>query len=187
MVALTLLWLPIVLSAVAVFVASSLIHMVLGYHKSDFGRLPNEDATMAALRPLAIPPGDYFFPFATAASDMKDPAFLDKVNAGPRIVMTVLPPGMSPMGPLLARWFVFSLVVSLFAGYAAASVLAPGTAYLTVFRLVGTVAFAGYALGAWPASIWYGKSATATVKGTFDGLVYALLTAGVFGWCWPSA
>ena len=36
MVGLAALWLPILLSAVIVFVASSLIHMVSGWHKSDY-------------------------------------------------------------------------------------------------------------------------------------------------------
>ena len=36
MVSLADLWLPILLSAVLVFVASSLIHMVLGWHRHDF-------------------------------------------------------------------------------------------------------------------------------------------------------
>jgi hypothetical protein len=54
-----------------------------------------------------------------------------------------------------------------------------------VFRVVGTTAFMGYALGLWQMSIWYKRSAVTTLKSTFDGLVYACLTAGAFGWLWP--
>jgi hypothetical protein len=89
------------------------------------------------------------------------------------------------MGKQLASWFLYSILVGVFAGYVAGIVLGPGAPYLTVFRTTGTVAFAGYALGLWQNSIWYGKAWSITLKSTFDGLVYALLTAGAFGWLWP--
>jgi hypothetical protein len=185
MVPLMSLWLPIVLSAVAVFVASSVVHMALGYHKTDFAPVPDEDRAMDALRSHHLAPGDYLMPYANSGTSMKDPAFLAKVNAGPRVVMTVLPKGMTAMGGLLGKWFVFNLIVSLFAAYLASRVLAPATPYLTVFRVVGTTVFAAYGLGLWPQAIWYGKSTSATVKSTFDAFLYALVSAGVFGWLWP--
>ena len=77
MVSIFSLWLPILLSAVAVFVASSLIHMVLRYHSRDYKRLPSEDDVMDALRPFDLPPGDYMVPCRNARR-MKDPAFLEK-------------------------------------------------------------------------------------------------------------
>jgi hypothetical protein len=82
-------------------------------------------------------------------------------------------------------WFLFTLVVSLVAGYLASRTLAPGSEYLDVFRVTGTVAFAGYVLALWEHAIWFGRSWVATAKFSFDGLIYALLTAGVFGWLWP--
>ena len=42
------LWLPIVLSALLVFVVSAIIHMVLKYHNRDYKQLPNEVAVRAA-------------------------------------------------------------------------------------------------------------------------------------------
>jgi hypothetical protein len=90
------------------------------------------------------------------------------------------------MGVLLGKWFVYLVFVSLFAAYVAGRTLAPGANYLAVFRVAGTVAFCSYALGLWQAQIWFGKSTNATIKGTFDGFVYALFTGGVFGWLWPS-
>ena len=62
MVSLTQLWLPIGLAAVLVFVASSIMHMVLPYHKGDFAAVPREDDVMRALRSFSIPPGDYMLP-----------------------------------------------------------------------------------------------------------------------------
>jgi hypothetical protein len=184
MVPIMALWLPVLLSAVVVFIASSIIHMVLGYHAGDFAKVPNEDATMDALRALNIPPGDYVVPCAGSPSAMKDPAFIEKMNRGPVAMMTVRPGGMA-MGSSLLQWFLFCVLVSITAAYIAGRALPPGAHYLSAFRFAGATAFFGYSLGAWPASIWYKKKWSTTLKTTFDGLVYGLLTGGVFGWLWP--
>ena len=60
-----------------------------------------------------------------------------------------------------------------------------GESYLHVFRFAGVTAFAGYSLGGWQESIWYQRKLSTTIKNTIDGLIYALFTAGVFGWLWP--
>src|SRR5919108_5595784 len=138
MVPLTALWLPILLSAVIVFVASSLIHMVLPWHKGDYPKLPNEDALRAALSPLVIPPGDYMVPRPSSREEMRDPKFLEKIKQGPNLVMTVLPTGSWSMATPLVLWFVNSVVVSLFAAYVASRALPTGAAYLQVFRFAGT-------------------------------------------------
>jgi hypothetical protein len=80
---------------------------------------------------------------------------------------------------------VYTVLVGLFAGYVAGLALGPGADYRPVFRVTSTVAFAGYALALWQDVIWYGRSSTTVSKATFDGLVYALVTGGVFGWLWP--
>jgi hypothetical protein len=185
MTSLTALWLPILLSAVIVFVASSVIHMLTPLHKGDFRRVPEEDRVMAALRPFALPPGDYSMPRATSMKDMGTPEFQAKLKAGPVVMMTVRPSGPTAMGGAFVGWFLFSIVVGVFAGYVASRALAPGAHYLQVFRFVGTVAFVAYSFAAWPLSIWYGRSWGSSVRTTIDGLVYGLLTAGVFGWLWP--
>jgi hypothetical protein len=185
MVPLTSLWLPIVLSAVFVFVASSIIHMALGYHRNDFRKVPGEDGVMDALRKFGIPPGDYMMPRADSAKAMQEPAFKDKVNKGPVAIITVLPNGPLSMVASLTLWFIFSLVVSLFAGYVASRSLEPGAAYLSVQQIAGCTAFIGYALALWHDSIWYRRQWGTTVKFTIDGLIYGLLTGGTFGWLWP--
>jgi hypothetical protein len=183
MVPVASLWLPILLSAVIVFVASSLIHMVLRYHRNDFGRLPSEDAVMDVLR--SAPPGDYLFPFAGGPSAMKDPAFVENRKRGPVGVLTLFKPGPPTMGPSLARWFVYCIVVGIFAAYIAGRALPPGAPYLSVFRFAGCTAFIAYALAYWQNSIWYGRKWSTTFKVTIDGLIYGLLTGGTFGWLWP--
>jgi hypothetical protein len=115
MVPVTALWLPIVVSAVLVFIASSIIHMVLQLHRNDWKEVPDEDGMMDALRAHNLAPGDYCVPRVNSPSAMKDPAFVAKFKRGPVVFMTVLPGGDMAMGAQLAQWFVFSLVVSLFA------------------------------------------------------------------------
>jgi hypothetical protein len=185
MISLASLWLPILVAAVIVFVASAIVHMVLPHHRTDYRSVPSEDAVMSALRPFAIPPGDYMMPRANSPKEMKDPAFVEKWNRGPVAVLTVFPSGSWGMGAKFGQWFVYCVVVSLFGAYVASRTLGPGSDYLMVFRITGTVAFAGYALALWQFSIWYGRAWTTTLKSTVDSLVYALLTGGVFGWLWP--
>ena len=186
MVSLYTLWLPIVLSAVLVFVGSTIIHMVIAsWHKDDFLAVPNEDKVMDALRPFAIPPGDYMVPRPGGMQEMKSPEFKEKMKKGPVLLFTVLPGGPMSMGKNLVQWFIYCIVVGIFAAYVAGHSLAVGTAYPQVFRIVGTTAFAGYALALWPFSIWYNRAWSTTIRGTIDGLIYALLTAGTFGWLWP--
>ena len=55
-------WLPVLLSALFVFVASSIVHKVLPFHRNDYKTLPDEDGVMDALRKFDISPGDYVFP-----------------------------------------------------------------------------------------------------------------------------
>ena len=185
MVSLNALWLPILLSAVIVFIASSVIHMASPWHKSDYPKLPNEEGLRAALRPLAIPPGDYMVPRPSSREELRDPAFLQKVNEGPNLVLTVMPAGPFSMGRNLVQWFLYCLVISLFAAYIASRALQAGTEYMQVFRFTGTTAFLGYSAALWQMSIWYRRALGTTVKATIDGLIYALLTAGTFGWLWP--
>lgn len=185
MVALTALWLPILLSAVLVFVVSSLIHMFLTYHRSDVAPVPGEDGIRAAFRSAAVPPGDYVIPHAGSPAAMKSPEFVRKMTEGPVVYLTVMPSGPPAMGKNLALWFLYGLVVSLFAAYVAGRALGPGASYLSVFRFAGATAFAGYGLALLQGSIWWGRKWSATVKSVFDALVYALVTAGTFGWLWP--
>lgn len=185
MVSVASLWLPILVSAILVFVVSSIIHMVLAYHRSDYGRVPSEDEVMESLRKYKIPPGDYLLPCPGTPAQMRSPEFVSKRDKGPVALMTVMPAGPPTMGKQLGMWFGYSVLIGVFAGYVAGIVYGPGAPYMAVFRITGTVAFAGYALGLWQNSIWYAKAWSITLKSTLDGLVYALLTAGAFGWLWP--
>jgi len=178
------LWLPMVLSAVAVFAASSLIHMLLGYHAGDKAKLPGEDAVMKAILDARVPPGNYMFPHC-AGKKMNDPALVAKFEKGPVGLVNVLPSGPPTMGRALAQWFVYCLVAGLMTAYLTGRTLGPGTPYLAVFRVAGTTAFLFYAGALAQVSIWGGQRWAVTLKHILDALIYSLLTAGLFGWLWP--
>lgn len=186
MVSIMSLWLPILLSAVIVFVVSSIIHMLLPYHRSDFKKIPSEDEVMHELRKFNIPPGDYAIPRAGSAKEMGTPEFVEKATQGPVALITVMPSGPPSMGGSLVQWFIYSIVVGIFAAYISGRALEPGAHYLEVFRFAGCTAFVGYAVALLQNSIWYKRSWSVTLKSVFDGLVYALMTAGTFGWLWPN-
>lgn len=182
---LTELWLPIILSAIAVFIASSVIHMALTYHRSDYKKLPNEPRVLDSLRSEGLAPGNYFFPHATGPTEMGTPEMQEKFKQGPVGLLTVMPSGPPAMNKNLIQWFGYCLVVGIFVAYVASHTLAPGDSYLAVFRVTGTVAFLGYAGAHAQDSIWSGQPWSNTFKAIFDGLVYGLVTAGVFGWLRP--
>jgi hypothetical protein len=187
MVPLTELWLPILLSAVLVFAASSVIHMALQYHKKDYVKLPGEEQLLAAMRAQNLAPGHYIFPCAGSLKEMGTPEMLAKLQQGPVGSMIVRPSGPISMGTSLVQWFLLSLAISVLVAYAAGLGLAPGTEPMLVFRLASAVALLGYAVTYVTDSIWKGLSWGVTAKFLLDGLVYALCTGGAFAWLWPSA
>ena len=184
MTLLAALWLPIVLSAVIIFVASSIMHMVLPYHRGDYKQLPDEEKVLPALRASRPQRGLYVFPFGTH-KDMKTPAMIEKYNQGPVGMMIVFPSGPPFIPKFLGLWFGYCLVIAFFVAYLAAHTVAPGTYYLTVFRVVGTAGFLAFGLGPLANVIWKGYPWGFVIKEVIDGLVYALLMAGTFGWLWP--
>jgi len=186
MTALTALWLPILLSAVFVFIISSLIHMTPLWHKNDYPAMPNQDQVSAALRSLAIPPGEYVLPRANDMKEMRTPEFKEKFKAGPVVFMTILANPKMSMARPLSLWFIYILVTNFLAAFVASRTLAPGAEREMVFWVIGVVAFIGYAAALWQMVIWYGRSLSMTSKATFDGLIYAAITAGTFVWLWPT-
>ena len=185
MVSIMSLALPILLSAVFVFLASSIIHMVLRYHQKDFSAVPDEDGMLDAFRRMKVAPGDYCLPYASSMEAMKSKEFCDKFAKGPVVTMTVSAGGSMNMGGQLMQWFLYTVVVTIFVAYLTGRVLPAGTDYLEVFRVAGTVAFMGYAMALPPFSIWYKRNWGTTLRSMTDGLLYSLLTGGTFGWLWP--
>ena len=184
MVSLSALWLPILLSAVMVFIASSIMHMLLPYHRGDYQPLPDEDKVLAALRAAGLKRGLYMFPFSTR-KEMTSPATIEKFKLGPVGMLTVFPSGSIVMPKFLGMWFAYCLIIGFFVAYLASLTVAPGAPYLAVFRVAGTAAFLPHGVGHLSNGIWRGQPWGVALKEVFDGLVYALLTAGTFAWLWP--
>ena len=185
MTGLSSLWLPILLSSVFVFILSSLIHTASPWHKSDYRKVPDQDKVMDALRPFAIPPGDYMVPRPSSMQDMRTPEFKDKLKKGPVMVVTVFPNGVGGIGKNMVLWFLYLVVVGVFSAYVAGRALPAGASYLAVYRFAGATAFIGYSAALWQLSIWYRRAWGTTIRATVDGLLYALVTAATFGWLWP--
>jgi hypothetical protein len=184
MVSLTALWLPILLAAVIVFVASSVIHMVLKYHQSNYRQLPEEDKLLAVLRPAGLTPGLYNFPHCTH-KDMNTPAIKEKFKQGPVGFLTIFPSGPVALPKFLGLWFAYCLLVGVFVAYLTGRTVPFGAQYRVVFRVAGTAAFLAYGLGPLVNGIWKGLPWSIVLKESFDGLIFALLIAGTFGWLWP--
>lgn len=185
MVPIPALWLPILVSAIFVFILSSLIHMVFGYHAGDYKKLPNEDGIADALRKFSIPDGSYQLPRAASMKEFGSPEHQEKVKKGPNAMITIWSGADSSMTGPMIQWFVYSLLIGIFAAYITGRALGPDAHYLAVFRFAGVSTFIAYALGGWQESIWYKRPWATTLRNSFDALLYALVTAGTFGWLWP--
>jgi hypothetical protein len=185
MVPISSLWIPILLSAVIVFITSSITHIVLSYHRNEYKKFPDEDGVSDAIRKSNVPPGFYAFPYSSSPKEMKSPEIVEKFKRGPVALLIMFPNGPAPMGKYLTLWFLYCVLIGIFVAYLTGRTTASGAPYLSVFRLAGTIAFLGYGVGHILNSIWMGQRWSATIKHLFDGFMYALLTAGTFGWLWP--
>jgi hypothetical protein len=178
------LWLPIVAAAIAVFVASSLVHMVFRWHNSDYRGLADEDAVAAALRGNAAP-AMYMLPHCTDMKAMQDEAVQKRFREGPVAIITLRRPAAPTMGPYLAQWFVLNVVIAATVG-------------LMMFHLVGGdahraactggfITFLAYSVGSLQAGIWFGKPWGVVAKDLLDGALYGAATAAAFWFLWPGA
>jgi len=181
------LWIPVLVSTVAVFVVSSIMHMALTYHKADYKGLPNEDAVRDVLGKGSLAPGLYQIPHCADMKSMQKPENLAKFEKGPIAVITVLPNGMPAMPKYLAQWFIFCMFVSFTAAYVARHTLHPGVDGMLVMRITGTVAFTGYGLTHVLDSIWKGQPWSNTGRSLIDGIIYAVTTGATFRLLWPAA
>ena len=180
------LWLPILLSAVFVFLASSVFHMVIPWHKGDYKKLPGEEKILAEVRCQSPQPGVYMFPNCSSMKEMSSPEMLAKFNQGPVGHMTILPSGPHNMGKSLLFWFLYCVLVGAIIALAAGPVLGRGANFKHVFHLTGLAAVLGYALIPIPESIWKGYPWGITAKFVFDGVVYGVVTGLTFAWLWPT-
>jgi hypothetical protein len=179
------LWLPILLSAVAVFVISSLVHMVLKWHASDYAALSNEDAVRDAIRAGHPAPGRYVIPQCREMKDMASEAMKKKYAEGPVGHVTIIPNGAPNMGKYFGQWFLLSVLVSVVAALLASRLVPLDHAFaMRAAKLAGAVTFIGYGFGTLQESIWMGRPWSGTVKYLVDAALYAVGTGLVFYWLW---
>lgn len=181
------LWLPILVSAVGVFIASSLVHMVLKWHNSDYRKLANEDEAAAVLRAGNPSPGMYHIPHCTDMKEMQNEEMKAKLRTGPVALITVVKSGEPQMGLYLRNWFILNIVVSALAGLLAVQSFGLGASPNAAGHLAGMVAFLTYGGGSVQQSVWMGKPWTSTAKDLLDALIYGTVVALTFMWLWPAA
>ena len=177
------LWLPTLVSAVVVFFLSSIIHMVVPWHKGDYAKFPDEAGVLDALRGYNLAPGEYMAPRPASRGDMGSPEFREKVKRGPLVILNIASGDSVSMARPLILWFVYVLVISAVAGHLAFTGNHDDSRY--IFHNVALASFLAYAAGLWQQTIWFRKPALTTFKATFDGLIYAVVTGVIFMYLWP--
>lgn len=143
-VALGSLWLPILLSAVAAFVASFFFWAILGWHNKDWARLPDEDAARAGLQGNPPAPGQYSIPHCANQKDMAGDSHQAKVKEGPVALLVVLPNAMPNMPKMLGSWFVYLVGVCIVVAYLTSRSVAAGAGFMPVFQIAGATAVLGF-------------------------------------------
>jgi hypothetical protein len=185
MSALPELWLPILVSSILIFIASSLIHMVIRWHNGDYRKLANEDAVRAAIRAGAPGPGMYVLPHCADMKDMQNPDMTQKFVEGPVGLVTLRRSGAPKIGPALMQWFLFTLVIGAAAAGLALQVYGIGGNPHHAAHLIGAISLLVYAGASVPEGIWMGKPWISVLKHAIDGAIYATISALTFWWLWP--
>ena len=185
MISLAQLWIPILVSSVLVFIASSLIHMVFKWHNSDFLKLSNEDEVRAAVNKTKPAPGQYALPHCGDMKDMQKPELQQKFKDGPVGLLLLTTPAVPNMGPILGKWFALNLVIAVLVAYLACKSLHTSASFLQVCRLTSVATFLAYAAGSVSDGIWFYRPWKGVAKDLLDASIYATVTALTFAWLWP--
>jgi hypothetical protein len=183
--ALVYVWLPILLSAVVVFVISSLVHMVFKWHASDYSSFSNEDAVREAIRAGKPAPGRYVLPHCGDMKDMASEAMKKKYAEGPVGHVTILPNGQPNMGKHLGQWFLWCLVIATVAAFVTVKLV--GLDHFQARRaakVVGALTFIAHGCGTITESIWMGRPWSSSAKYLLDAALYAMGSAAVFYFLW---
>ncbi len=184
--ALLSLWLPILLSAVVVFVISSLVHMVFKWHAPDYHGFANEEAVRAAIRAGNPAPGQYVVPYCADMKEMGSEAMVKKYREGPVGHFALGSSGTPNMGKHLGLWFLWSLAVAVVAAFLASRLIGWDHAHArAAAKLVGAVTFIAHGFGNVSESIWMMRPWPATARYLLDAALYAAGSGLVFLWLWP--
>ena len=178
------LWLPILVTAVAVFIASSLIHMVFKWHNSDYRKLSNEDDVRAAIRAGSLVPGQYILPYCHM-KDMQAEEMQKKFRDGPVGFLTLRKSGPPTIGGSLIQWFVFNLALATIVAAIALQTYGLKGEPHRAGHLVGMLSLLAYGGSSVQAGIWVGRPWGSVAKDLVDAVIYATVSALAFLWLWP--
>ena len=178
------LWKPILLGGFGVFVMSALAWTALPHHRKEWRKLVSEDAVAEGLRAGAPTPGLYNIPHMDF-KEMGSPEGKAKMDRGPIAYITIVKSGTPPMGPALAKSFLWCILVAFFVAYVCWHALPMGSDFREVFRLAGAMTFSVFALGNIGDSIWFGRPWSSWGLQLVDAILYTLVLGGIFGWLWP--
>jgi hypothetical protein len=184
---LTALWLPILVSGVAVWFASALFWMAIGHHNKDVDAIPNEQEFIETIRRFGLKPGNYGYPdFQKCKSLPKEERakFYKDWDKNPSGLLRVWAP--ANMGVNMFLTFFFCLVTSAVIAYLGwAALKHSGEPFAHVMQILGTAGILAYCFASFPNDIWFQKSKRAMLTNLIDGLVFGLLTGAIFAWLWP--
>jgi hypothetical protein len=178
------LWLPILVSAAAIWIISAVVWMAMPHHKRDFINLPDEDGFMDDLRKRGIKPGNYVFPDFRDPKAMKSEKVQKALEEGPVGHLSVWPPPLT-MADKLVGTFVVYLVVSTLIAYLTRVALPGAAPFAKVFQVAGTAGILAYSFSHIPNGLWFGSYKRTIVANIMDGIVYGLITGAIFAWRWP--
>ena len=179
------LWLPILLTTVGIWMASTIIWTVMPHHAKDFSPVPNEDAFLSALKGLTLPQGSYQFPHCGSHKNSRDPEFQRKWKEGPAGTINVMK--CDGMGKNIILTVVVQLLASTITAYLGSLVLARGLDFMPVFRFFATAGVLTWCFASLPNQIWFGASRNVKVACVIDGVIYAAITGAIFAALWPKA
>ena len=181
------LWLPILLSAAAVWIVAALVWMVMPHHKRDYISLPTppgEDALMDYLRASGIPPGNYAVPDCHRPGAMKSEKVQRAWKEGPVGHLTLWKTPLT-MGDKLIGTFLVYLVISTLIAYLTRFAIPDPAPFSRVFPLATTAGILAYCFSSIPNALWWGSYKRTIVANIFDGMLYAAITGAILAWRWP--
>jgi hypothetical protein len=183
------LWLPILLSAAAVWIVSMIVGMALPHHKQDWIGLPNspgggEDSFMDYLRRSGIKPGNYLFPDFRTREAMKSEKVEKALKEGPVGHLSVWKTPLT-MGDKMVATFIVYLVASTLIAYLTRIALPGAAPFAKVFQVAATAGILAYCFSFIPSALWWGSYKRTIVANVIDGILYAAITGAIFAWRWP--
>ncbi len=176
------LWLPILLSGVAIFFASFLSWMVLQLHEQDWQRLKREDEFLAGVRGINPPNGSFMFPRCEHPKDMQSEEFQKKWKDGPRGIVTFFPE--TNMGTNLALTMLLFIAVNFTLAYLGTIAFRRGEEFITIFRFFATASLLVYLTGILQHAIWFKARVVGHI---IESIAYALIAGAIFAALWPAA